>query len=415
MSHKNQFIFDIRPSTKIFLMLSIVVLVLFTTLEFLAPGQLGKTAAFVDFHVFHLVGDYVRQGNVAQAYDFDTFQAHQDLLNPGEKGFMPWTYPPQFNLLLAGLAPLPLWLAYLVFMAATLVIYIMVLRKLAGEHFFLVFVLVLPVVFVTIRCGQNGFLTAPLIGVFCLLLLRDRDTAGFPLGLMAIKPHLVLGIAILVLLKRKVAVLAIAAATTILAVAVSTVVFGVEIWDAFLQSASDSSTYLREAQYPLFRMTSVYAWLRSWGFEANVALSGQIMMALVALGGLTWVHFDGWETRRLLGLAVLASLSISPYNYDYDLCSLAIALALLIPDVTRFASRNEMVALVVASWLATGAGMMVYILPQTTIARVEAWTKVGVVPSLGAIFYIAVAALLIRFAARGQRKAVARHPAAAPV
>jgi len=138
------------------------------------------------------------------------------------------------------------------------------------------------------------------------------------------------------------------------------------------------------------------------------------MMALVALGGLTWVHFDGWETRRLLGVAVLASLSISPYNYDYDLCSLAIALALLIPDVTRFASRNEMVALVVASWLATGAGMMVYILPQTIIARVEAWTKVGVVPSLGAIFYIAVAALLIRFAARGQRKAVARHPAAAP-
>ncbi|MFD1195227.1 glycosyltransferase family 87 protein [Seohaeicola saemankumensis] len=398
--------FDIRLPTKWFLIISMILLISFTAVEFAAPELLGKPVAFVDFHVFHLVGDYVSQGIAVQAYNFDAFQSHQNILNPGEEGFMPWTYPPQFNLLMAVLAPLPLWLAYLLFTSLSLGVFLFVLRKLDEDNFFLLLIFVLPVIFVTIRCGQNGFLTASLIGIFCLLLLKNKDSAGLPLGLMAIKPHLVFGIAILVLLRKKVGVLAIAVVVTSLAAVSSSIVLGEEIWLAFLKSAADSSTFLREAQYPLFRMTSVYAWIRSWGFEANVAFAAQIVTAVVAIGGVVWVHFNGWETRRILGLAVLASLSISPYKYDYDLCSLAIALALLMPDIARFASRSEMIALACASWLATGSGMIVYALPKKTIASLETWTQVGVVPSVGGIFFLGVAGLLIRLAKEGQRNSV---------
>ncbi|GAF95537.1 unnamed protein product, partial [marine sediment metagenome] len=40
----------------------------------------------------------------------------------------PWTYPPQFDLLLSPFAFLPGWTAYFLFTAVTLVAYLMTLR-----------------------------------------------------------------------------------------------------------------------------------------------------------------------------------------------------------------------------------------------------------------------------------------------
>ena len=78
-------------------------------------------------------------------------------------GFMPWTYPPQFDLLLAPLAFLPTWAAYALFTGTTLAAYLITLRKLAGEFFPQVLVILFPAVAITIGCGQNGLLTGALI------------------------------------------------------------------------------------------------------------------------------------------------------------------------------------------------------------------------------------------------------------
>ena len=63
-------------------------LILFTAFEFAAPGSMREKPLFVDFNVFHLVGDYIREGNPAGVYDFSGFHARQEEL-AGEGIFMP--------------------------------------------------------------------------------------------------------------------------------------------------------------------------------------------------------------------------------------------------------------------------------------------------------------------------------------
>ncbi|WP_317670987.1 glycosyltransferase family 87 protein [Thioclava sp. A2] len=167
----------LRPSSKALLLLFVVALILITAFELAAPGSRQDKPLFVDFNDFHLVGDYIREGNPAGVYDFSGFHARQAEL-AGEGIFMPWTYPAQFNLLLAPLGYLEVWLAYLLFISASFAAYALVLRKLAGEQVFAVFVFVFPAILVTIRSGQNGFLTGALIGAFCLLSLGKRASAG---------------------------------------------------------------------------------------------------------------------------------------------------------------------------------------------------------------------------------------------
>ncbi|WP_226622079.1 glycosyltransferase family 87 protein [Alloyangia pacifica] len=384
------------------MLISFAVLIIITTVRFAAPDLLGVKLPFLDFHVFHLVGEYVWQGNVADAYDYKVFRAEQSRL-AGADNFMPWAYPAQFNLFIAPLALLDVWMSYLIFTSATLWGYLYILRKLDADNFSSALVFSFPAIVITILCGQNGFLTASLIGAFCLLALKNRRSSGVPLGLMAFKPHLAVGLAIAALLRRNVAVLGIAAAMTVFAVAAASFAFGADIWNAVRESAQASSSFLRKGYFQLHRITSAYAFLRSLGLEAQLALGGQLVVALVALGGVVWAHLQGWQTRRVLGVAVLATFAVSPYNYDYDLSGLAVALTLLMPDVARYANAAERAALGLGCWLATGWGLMNSLL-EGTLKEVDILSEEASIVSLGAVFYLMAAIVLFLLAARAEQR-----------
>ncbi len=118
-----------------------------------------------DFAAFHLVAQRIWLGDLDLTYQFAVFMKMQASLSGGASGFMPWTYPPQFDLLLAPLAFLPTWAAYALFTGTTLAAYLITLRKLAGEYFAQVLVILFPAIAITIGCGQNGLLTGALIGL----------------------------------------------------------------------------------------------------------------------------------------------------------------------------------------------------------------------------------------------------------
>jgi glycosyl transferase family 87 len=111
----------------------------------LAIGALAKTAWFsgigalhprglVDFDDFYLVAQRVWSGDVDQAYQLDKLLKMQ-IETFGVSDFMPWAYPPQYNVLIAPLALLPLGAAYLLFTTATLAFYLATLRSIAREAF----------------------------------------------------------------------------------------------------------------------------------------------------------------------------------------------------------------------------------------------------------------------------------------
>ncbi len=117
---------------------------------------------------------------------------------------MPWTYPPQFSLLMAPFALIPVGFAYLLFAASTLTLYLAVLRRIAGKpvrscasssSF--------PTIGITLACGQNGFAHGCADRAWSAFSSRSGPSvAGAALGLMIIKPHLAIAFAVYAVLRR---------------------------------------------------------------------------------------------------------------------------------------------------------------------------------------------------------------------
>ena len=68
---------------------------------------LGQHRELVDFDAFYIVAKLVWQGTVDQAYQFAKLLVIQREASGGHDSLMPWTYPPQFSLLMAPFALIP--------------------------------------------------------------------------------------------------------------------------------------------------------------------------------------------------------------------------------------------------------------------------------------------------------------------
>jgi hypothetical protein len=339
-----------------------IVAVVAVTLAWAARhGGLLPQLELTDFNVLYIAGQMVWRGDIEDAYHLPTLLRVMRELT-GQEAFLPWAYPPPFNLVMALVAPLPIGLAFLIFMGTTLIAFLLVLRRISGLLFPAVILALFPSLMLTIACGQNGFLTGTLIGLTCLGLLKQRGSAGLPLGLMVIKPHLALGLAAGALMMRRWTCLAVAVGTTLLASGIATLVLGPTIWTAFLKGANEASANLAAGHYPLHRMTSVYAWLRSSGVPATLALLAQSAVAVTALGFVLFAVRKRLPQRQIVGIAVMAGLLMSPYAYDYDLPIYGIGLALLLPDLLERARRHEQALLFGLGWGSSAYGFIIHTL-----------------------------------------------------
>lgn len=311
----------------------------------LSRWEFGRNRPLLDFDAFYIVAQRVWLGDAEQAYHFDLFTRMQMEAVGGKVDFLHWTYPPQFDLLVAPLALMPVGAAYFLFIAATLCFYLVTLRAIAKRCFALVVILLSPALFLTLACGQNGFLTGGLLGIACLTIQRRQLVAGVSLGIMVIKPHLAIAMAVYALLARRWAGVITAAAVIFLSSILCVLLLGPQIWSAFLGSVHESSTFLERGSFALFRSVSVYAVLRTAGLSASLAFLGQVVVAVFALSVITLAIYRDLPARWSLGLAAVASLLISPYAYDYDLPILGVGMALLLPDLTQLASRGERAAI----------------------------------------------------------------------
>ena len=329
------------------------VAILMQTAGYLGLPGAPPHAAFIDFDAFHLAGRMGLHGDMAAAYAPDRMFAAEDAA--GAAGLrMPWAYPPQFDLIVAALALLPVGIAYFLFTAGGLVAYLAVLRGLAGARFAETVIATAPALIVTVYSGQNGLLTGTLTGLFALALLRGRAVAGLPLGLMIIKPHLALGLGVLVLAQARWRVLAVAVLTAVLSGGVATLVFGPGIWMDFAHGVQVTGALLQRGAFQFFRLISIYGAARALGVGAEPALAAQGAVALAAVALIAGMARSRLGPRVALGVAALGTLAISPYAYDYDLPILGVAVALLLPDLAARLRGVEAAALLALTWVATG-------------------------------------------------------------
>ncbi len=327
-----------------------------SAIYFQAPDLVGAKKVLTDYDAFHVAGLLALEGRADTAYRIDTMLDAQKSFT-GSLSFMPWTYPPPFTLFVAALATLPVGLGFLLFVTTSFAAYLAVLRRIAGPYLPGVLIAMLPTLLLMMRTGQNGFLTASLIGVFLLAFFQRRPGAGLPLGLMVIKPHLAVGITLVTLIGRRWHAVLIAAITVIVLLALSTWALGLPVWQGFLDGIVESGGYLRRGIYPLFRMTSIYAFVHTLGAGPDVAMALHGIGALCAAGALLWLWKIGTVPRRLAAAICCVSLFVSPYNYDYDLTVFGLAIAFVLPDILQRTSQLEQTGLVLLSWIATGYGL----------------------------------------------------------
>jgi Glycosyltransferase family 87 len=140
-------------------------------------------------------------------------------------------------------------------------------------------------VLVNIGHGQNGFLTAALLGAALVQLDRRPFIAGNLFGLLAYKPQFGLMIPLALAASGRWRSFA-AAATTVAVLAVATTIaFGPHVWQAFLDSTRFTRLVaLEQGDTGWYKIQSIFAWARMWGVPIPLAYALQGAVT-VALGG----------------------------------------------------------------------------------------------------------------------------------
>lgn len=337
-----------------------------------------------DFVNVWAAGKLALEGHPAQAWDWDIQkQVELALLKQDFVGHFAWHYPPPFLFVASFLAQFPYAVAFIGWAAFSMVPYLAVMRAIIGRNAGLVIAIGFPAAFLNILVGQNGFLTASLIGGMLYLLPTRPVLAGLCLGLLSYKPQYGLLFPLVLLAAAEWTVLFTAAIVTVTIALASWLAFGTESWQAFFHwIPMFSQAFLTEGRAPWFKMQSIFALVRYVGGTEQLGWIFQwVLTAAVAV-----VLVVMWRSRLpyVLKAAMLAAATLltTPYLFMYDLVVLGIAVAFLIrAGLDEGFARHEVMALalvfaLLAAFLFLGQPVgfpAILIVFGLTLGRCAAW------------------------------------------
>jgi arabinofuranan 3-O-arabinosyltransferase len=301
-----------------------------------------------DFVNVWSAGKLVLDGHPAQAYDWDIQkQVQVAVLGQSYQGNFAWHYPPPFLFVASLLAHFPYTVAFIGWAAASLVPYVAVMRGIVGRPFGLLLALAFPVVLTNTLVGQNGFLTASLIGGALYLMPMRPVLSGICLGLLSYKPQYGLLFPLVLIAASQWTVFFTAGAVAVAMAFASWLAFGTESWQAFFHwMPMFSQAFLTEGRAPWGKMQSIFAVVRYFGGTEPLGWLFQWIMSATVAVVLTLV----WRSRISYPLKAAAlatgTLLITPYLFLYDLMVLAIAMAFLVRiGLRKGFERHELPAL----------------------------------------------------------------------
>ena len=296
----------------------------------LADGLVDRNGKPIgtDFSNVYAAGRLTLEGHAADAYDPALQHAAEKKLFGPDTPFFGWHYPPFFLLVAAGLAALPYAWALLAWMLLTLPAYLAAMRAICPRPETLLLAAAFPAVFVNLGHGQNGFLTAALLGGALLWLDRRPVLAGMLLGVLAYKPQFGILIPLVLLVTGRWTVIAAACATIAALSAVTWLALGTTVWSAFAGSAAFSRTVVLEAGATGWeKIQSIFSAVRNLGAPVELAYAAQAALLLaLALSLVSLWRSKAAHDLKAAALAI-ACLLATPYVLDYDLVVLAVAIA----------------------------------------------------------------------------------------
>jgi arabinofuranan 3-O-arabinosyltransferase len=293
---------------------------------------------YSDFTDQWVAGIEALRGKAALIYEPVEFVRIQSaLLGPRDFFYPNWPYPPTFLLILAPFGALPYFGAFVVWDIATLLGCIVVVYFIVRQRPAIALVLASPYTLWNFLAGQNGFLTASLIGASLLSLERRPVLAGVLTGCLSYKPQFGILFPIALAASNQWRAFASAAATTGVLAGASIVVFGTGVWMAFPRGLviQSSLNFFADPDSNWGLLQTVYGLARCLGGGAAPAWAAQgvTTVGVAVIVGIIWRS----QVRYAMKAATLsaATLIATPYAFAYDLAAIAIPIAFLARDQIR--------------------------------------------------------------------------------
>jgi arabinofuranan 3-O-arabinosyltransferase len=295
----------------------------------IAPNGSGMESDFVNVWA---AGKLALAGHAAAAYDWPTHKLMEETaVGHAFDGYFGWHYPPTFLFVAAALSVLPYAAAYALWALVTFPGYLVAIRAIIGDRIGYLLAAAFPAVLPNFIVGQNGFLTASLIGGALFLLETNPISAGILLGLLTYKPHLGLLIPIALAAGGYWRTFFTAALVAAVIAGASWLVFGAEAWQAFLGNIGHTSqAFLSEGWADWSKLQTAFGLTRTLGGSETLAWTVQAVVSLAAaiLVAIVWRSKTPYDLKAAaLGVGVLLA---TPYLYTYDLVVLAVPLAFLL-------------------------------------------------------------------------------------
>lgn len=294
-----------------------------------------------DFIAFWSASKLALAGNASDAYDLGRLYAVERGAMPVDPGLSSFLYPPPFLLLCLPLGLAPYFVSLVVWLAVTGATYVLMLRQWLGQHVdaakgAVFTILAYPGFLMNAGHGQNGFLTASLVGGGLWLLDRRPWVAGALLGALVIKPQIAFAIPILMLASGRWRVIVAGAVSAVMLCAASWLVLGSGAWLGFLAGGGTARGILEQGLVEPGKMVSVFAGVQVLHGGVVVGYLAQAVVAVMA--GMVLI-FVARQKDALSGghaaVCAAAGTLMSPFFLDYDLTVMAIPLAWLMVEGLR--------------------------------------------------------------------------------
>jgi hypothetical protein len=301
-----------------------------------------------DFLVFQSAGNLALHGAPLSAYSTDALHAEEvTRVGHGFARLYPWQYPPLFFFVAVPLACLPFAGAFIAWIGTMLPLYGGIVATIAKSRLSFLASWAPPWAILATMNGQNGFLTASIIGLVLVTVEKRPRIAGLILGLLSYKPQFAFLFPFALAFGGYWSAFGWACVGTLTWTTLACAVFGFGSLIAFLHNLTHATNdVLTAAGIGWDKLQSVYGLCRWLGMSGPPAWVIQICTAAgsVVLVSCVWRSRQPFELKAACLVALIPL--VTPYAFIYDFPLLTIAIAFLYRH-DRFSSA-EVLALAAA-------------------------------------------------------------------
>jgi len=291
-----------------------------------------------DFYTFHLAGVLANSGQVDALYQPTVFM---DFFEPtyGKAGLLPWFYPPVLIPYCQFLALFPVDVAYLVNGIISIAIYYAVIKHTFPAQFRDIIILsVLPLI-VLLGFGHPSILFLAMIVLGYHFSKYSLWKGLLALTLAAIKPHLGGVVLLLVFMRAPRRSFLPSALIFVSFTGAFSLLYGGEIWLAFLQNLASAASYLKTGTINQQWISSVYGTFITFGASNQTALIAHVLAVIMVVGSTLYV-FRRVSAERSWAAIGMGAVFASPYLMYYDIIFLLFPMALVIKSINTSAAKN---------------------------------------------------------------------------